>query len=179
MVDIDLPIPNLLLDLVERGIWPADSEQSERFEMAYAPNGPQHDTVEAQRKRLTDYGPPRVPVDRIRLIYPGQCVLCLYPPPSGVRTVRPQARHWGMFEGFLVEHEIDRTRLLQIGDFGWGSDCVIILDYQMDLQRPTVCRLTPQVGSPDPDGYYRYKIASIEIAPSFDEFARPDLRSGG
>jgi hypothetical protein len=79
MVDIDLPIPRLLLDLVEQGIWPADSEQSERFEMAYAPNGPQHDTVEAQRKRLRDYGPPRVPVDRIHLVYPGErvCSACI------------------------------------------------------------------------------------------------------
>jgi hypothetical protein len=119
-----------------------------------------------------DDGPPRVPLDRVHLIYPRARALRLYAVPSGTRAVRPQLGQWGPFEGFLAENGIDRTRILRIGDFGWGSYCVIILDYQMDFQTPTVCRLDPQVVPPDPHGSYRYKIDSIEIAPSFDEFAR-------
>ena len=63
--------------------------------------------------------------------------------------------------------------MIEIGDFGHGSDQPIILDYQKNRNEPDVFRLACKMV---PSGSERRRRSWdnhwIEIARSFDEFAR-------
>jgi len=167
-------VPSLLLDLVERGVWPGDFQQAMDFEEAYP--GP-YDTLEERERRFKAYGPPRVPVDRIQLIDPAESALHLYPPPFRVSIAWSVRNHPGI-ERFFAEDEIDRDRLRGIADFGHGSDKPIVLDYQHDRQCPTVRRLACNLVRTDRDGQQKWGEHKywdnhwIEVAPSFDELSR-------
>jgi hypothetical protein len=168
-----LPIPSLLLDLVERGIWPADEAQAREFESAYQERPA---TTDKQPEILKPLGPPRVSVERIQRIDRSEDALHLEPPPflsSRQRTSiawavseRPQ------YERYFAPDEIDRDLMIEIGDFGHGSDKPIILDYRNDLKEPSVYRLAfSRVISPT-DGTKSWDNHWVKIAPSFDDFAR-------
>jgi hypothetical protein len=167
-----LSVPRLLTDLVERRVWPADGDQARAFEWAY----PSPDDDVQERERLIErYGLPRVPVERIRLIHPTECKLYLFPPPFLPSTQRTMA-NWdlpGPWKDFFAPQEIDRDQIIEVGDFGHGSDQPIILDYQNDPQEPNVRRLACKVIQSGPEGRRRvWDNHWIEIASSFDEFAR-------
>jgi len=172
VVDRTLAVPALLQDLVQQGVWPADWDQARDFESAYS------DSDASSRHRtelLKRYGPKKVPLERIRLIHPNETRLCLFPPPF-----LPSRQHthcaWhlkGPAEGFFAPEEIDRDLMIEIGDFGHGADQPIILDFQKDPKAPNVCRLVLSIVRSGPEGRRKsWNNHWIEIAPSFDHFAR-------
>jgi hypothetical protein len=63
--------------------------------------------------------------------------------------------------------------MIEIGDFGHGADQPIILDFQKDPKAPNVCRLVLSIVRSGPEGRRKsWNNHWIEIAPSFDQFAR-------
>ena len=118
MIVDELPLPPQLLSALEAGRWPRTPD-------------------EALGQNLES----RVPLDRLQAFAPDEDRLYLYPPPF--RTVsRLLATHEGDFwrrHGAL--ESIVPELALVIGDFGLGSDAVIILDYRDDRTRPSVWRL--------------------------------------
>lgn len=79
----------------------------------------------------------------------------------------------GPAQGFFAPEEIDRDLIIEIGDFGHGADQPIILDYQKSPKAPNVCRLALNIVWSGPKGRRKsWDNHWIEIAPSFDHFAR-------
>ena len=70
--------------------------------------------------------------------------------------------------------QIDLDKAIEIADFGDGSEQPIILDYQVDPSEPSVRRLEwNRLRSEGPGGpTFTWANHWVEIAPSFDEFAR-------
>jgi hypothetical protein len=153
---------------VERGVWPANHEQARHLERAYPER---HEDLKQRTGQLGHYGTPLVAVERIRLIDPTEHRLCLYPPPFLPSRQRTEI-NWG-WEGFFAPEEIDRDKMIEIGDFGHGSDKPIILDYQHEPTAPDVRRLGCKLVRSGPDGRQKsWDNHWVEIAPSFDDFAR-------
>lgn len=168
MVDPTLPVPGLLLELVDRGVWPADWQQAARLEEAYPPH---HFDGKQRTEWLERYGPPLVSVERIRLIHPKESCLHFEPPPFLPSRQRSHTA-WGQ-EEFFASAEVDRDLIIEIGDFGHGSDTPIILDYENRPEEPNVRRLAIKLVRSGPEGRRRsWDNHWVEIAPSFDEFAR-------
>lgn len=131
----NLAIPKLLLRLVQEGRWPSKNEMDTR----------------------------QIPSDKVRLIAPGESLICLYAP-SGFSKVSRQLRYNMEFWSECgALREIAPDLALQIGDFGPGSDAPIILDYRRNRESPCVLRL--QWLSPFPN---RWTLC----ADSFDEFVQ-------
>jgi hypothetical protein len=118
MIIENLRVPQMILDLAEAGIWP-------RTEAG------------ANRQNLQSLVPP----DRIKQFAPEEDRIFLLPL-SSFRTVTRElisnARFWSKY-GAL--QEIDTDLALIIADFGLGSDTAIVLDYRINISRPTVRRL--------------------------------------
>jgi hypothetical protein len=175
MTQCHLTVPGLLLDLVGRGVWPASPMDGWHFEWAY----PDPDeNAESRTGRLNEYGPPKVPLERIRFIHPTARKLHLEPPPF-LPSRQRSTISWGVgrihprFERYFAFDEIDRDRMIEIGSFEVGSDTPTILHYQHDLHCPTMRRLDMKkatalnAGQPGiSDNHW------MQIAASLDEFAR-------
>ena len=83
--------------------------------------------------------------------------LHLYPPPF-------ELAHPGQFwTTVCADSDINLEALLAIGDFGWGTDAPIILDYGRSEDQPSVrCLRYPDAGS--------LRSEWVHMADSFDEF---------
>jgi hypothetical protein len=113
MVD-RLPLPRRLVSLIESGRWP-------RTEW------------EALQQNLKSL----VPKDRIQLFAPEESTLYLNKPPF--HTVAKVMNHPGKFwYRFGALDEIDPELSVEIGDFGFGLDSPILLDYRQDRSNPAV-----------------------------------------
>ena len=147
-----MPLPPLLDELVRVGLWPATPEQAN-----------------AQNRR------PLVSLERIQSIAPDEHALYLDPPPF--RTVGMHARakyppesiHAGSDYDFWGEHgaldEIDIDLALVIGDWGHGSDAVIVLDFRGQQADPPVLRLKWGHRYDDPNHW-------VLVAETFSEFVK-------
>lgn len=112
-----LVVPRLLNELVAVGRWPRDSK-------------------EAMAQNLKSLAPP----ERIQLLAPEEQWLYLLPPPF--YTVRKKSKGNPVWlSGMAASHGIDFDLVLDIGDFGLGSDAPILLDYRKDAANPRVIRL--------------------------------------
>jgi len=170
-------VPELLLDLVERGLWPADQTQADALENSYPapPIGPRSSVAiehlkDAPRSSLRPARPaPSIPIDRVRMINPKAMALHLIPPPF--HTMRHASIYWAA--DYFAPEEIDLDNTIDIGDFGRGSDQPIILDYENDPLEALVRRLDFKLVRSVVDGVPNKFWDShwIEIAPSFSEFA--------
>ncbi|MEM9563980.1 MAG: hypothetical protein AAGA93_15265 [Actinomycetota bacterium] len=147
MTGPDLPLPPLLLTLVDDGRWPATAEVARRQHLA-----------------------PLVSAERIAAVADDQDSLYLYPPPF--QTVAEDIAildeaGWTFWPEFGSTHELDPALALIIGDFGLGSDSPILLDYR-STPEPTVLRLAWLDGgtAPAPPA-----TTWVTIAPSFADFA--------
>ena len=113
---MDFAIPDLLAQLLARGIWPADSSAG-------------------RSQNLQSLVPP----DRVRLFAAEQDTIWFQPPPF--RTIAHcvvaggSADFWPKF-GAL--EQIVPSKALVIGDFGLGSDAPIILNYACSASQPPV-----------------------------------------
>jgi hypothetical protein len=112
-----LAVPRLLNELVAVGRWPRD-------------------TKEAMAQNLKSLAP----LERIQLLAPEEQWLYLLPPPFC--TVRKKSKGNPVWlSEMAAPHGIDFDLVLDIGDFGLGSDAPILLDYRKDAANPRVIRL--------------------------------------
>lgn len=126
-----LELPELLLMLLENGLWPRNTEEAN-----------------AQNSK------PRVTRERLAAVAPGEPGLFLYPPPFvTVASVvaREKRESFRFYHEFGALDQIDPERAVEIGDFGLGSDAPFILDYRQEPQNPAVLRLLWPRGNQEPN----------------------------
>jgi hypothetical protein len=137
-----LPIPDRLVSLIDRGLWPRTE-------------------VEAQRQNIDSL----VPAERIHLFAPEEDSIYLSAPPFCTATTRRRDQGEGKFwDRFAAPEGISHELSVDIGDFGLGSDSPILLDYRGHRNSPTVIRLKWRKALGLPNVWVR-------CADSFDEFA--------
>lgn len=109
--------PELLLQMIDAGRWPADEAAERRQNLKPAAQG-----------------------DVVRALAPEEDQVYLLAPPlrSVSYWIEPDGTFWQDFGALL---EIDPDRSLLIGDFGLGSDAPIILDLRERPENPQVLRL--------------------------------------
>jgi len=116
-------LPSELTDLIASGTWPLTEAEANRQNL---PTGP-------------------IPRELVQRLVPGEDQLVLRPPPF--RTIAERCEGAGPDGGerkFWQEYgaldQIDPKRAVLIGDFGLGSDAVIVLDYRQ-APSPSLIRL--------------------------------------
>ncbi|HEY7375333.1 MAG TPA: hypothetical protein VIF57_24450 [Polyangia bacterium] len=132
-----LELPAALKELVAAGAWPLTEQEANRQNLAAAP----------------------IPAALVQRLVPGEDQIYLFRPPFRTiaeRCAGPEAKFWREF-GAL--QEIDPARAVVIGDFGLGSDAVIVLDYRAPAE-PSLIRLAWTGGERRP-----------RWVPFFDTFA--------
>jgi len=142
MTVADLPIPKLLVSLIESGRWPRNPQ-------------------EACRQNLEL----RVPVERIRRFAPEEDWIFLCPPPFGKPTdvFSRSVDFHGQSDAESPSGDIDYDRAVVIADFGLGSDAPIALDYRQSLDCPSVIHYRWS--------HRGERNRWIYVAPSFRQFA--------
>ena len=131
--------PDLLEQLLAAGRWPRTAE-------------------EERQQNLSSL----VPSARIRRLAPEESTIYLLAPPF--RIVREQSTSNPFWtHPMSAPSEIDFDLVLDIGDFGIGSDAPILLDYRESLETPRVIRLRWS-----PDGLENHWVI---MAPDFATFA--------
>ncbi|WAS96886.1 hypothetical protein [Nannocystis punicea] len=114
---MDLPLPPLLVLLIDQGRWPRTREEA-----------------------LGQHRRPWVELTRIHALAPEEDGLYLARPPFvTVRAEMARNPFWG--DPLSDPGGIDPDLALVLGDFGLGSDAPILLDYRLDLAQPQVLRL--------------------------------------
>jgi hypothetical protein len=163
---IDFILPDGLNRLLASGVWPSAA-------------GPA--MTEQESRRI-------VSPDRVGRFAAEETRICLHPPPfytiAQLRGASGGAADF--WERFGALDQIDPERALILGDFGFGSESPIILDYSRDPIRPPVLRLRWGTKSKS-IGWLRLRweitIKSTEWvqgARDFDEFAEMlGLTEGG
>jgi hypothetical protein len=119
---IEFILPDGLNRLLAKGIWPS------------AASGPSMDQQGLHRI---------VSSDRVKRFAADETEIRLQPPPFRTMAME-RARGGGaadFWEEFGAFDQIDPELALFIGDFGFGSESVIILDYARDPLNPPVLRL--------------------------------------
>jgi hypothetical protein len=112
-----LPLPKLLADLIESGVWPR--------------NGEEH--------RAQEIHPLVAPLSVQRIAPEDDQIIFKAPP---FHTLAAMARNWPAYSQVSCAlAQIDPERALVIGDFGLGSGSFIILDYRVNRSDPSVLRL--------------------------------------
>ena len=110
--------PAELKDLVAAGAWPLTEREANQQNL---PTGP-------------------IPAALVEGLVSGEHQIYLFPPPFRTiaeRCAGPEADFWRKF-GAL--EDIDPSRAVVIGDFGLGSDAMIVLDYRTSGE-PSLIRL--------------------------------------
>ena len=162
---IDFILPDGLNRLLASGVWPS----------AAAPAMTEH----ASRP----IGSP----DRVGRFAAEETLICLQPPPFyTIAQYRAFGGAGDFWERFGALDQIDPERALILGDFGFGSESPIILDYSRDPIRPPVLRLRWGTKSKS-IGWLRlrWEITTkttewVQGARDFDEFAEMlGLTEGG
>jgi hypothetical protein len=137
-----LSIPDRLVTLIDRGLWPRTAK-------------------EAQRQNTYSL----VPAERIHLFAPEEDKIYLMAPPfHTVATIRQSQGKGKFWDRFAAPEGISPELSVDIGDFELGSDSPILLDYREDRLNPIVIRLKwrKSLGLPN---------IWVRCADSFDEFA--------
>ena len=118
-----LRIPNRLVTLVNRGLWPRTREEE----------------LKQNLKCL-------VPEDRIRIIAPEQNEIYFLRPPFVTVAYRigKGDQFWSKFG---AQEGISPQLSLVVGSFGLGSDAPILLDYRENRADPAVIRLKWNYGT--------------------------------
>jgi hypothetical protein len=141
-----LELPSELRDLIASGRWPLTQAEANRQNL---PEGP-------------------IPRELVERLVPGEGQLFLLPPPFRTIAERCDGGEWdGGERNFWQEYgaldQIDPKRAVVIGDFGLGSDAVIVLDYR-SAPSPSLIRLAWT------DGALRPRW--VPFFGTFSEFAR-------
>jgi hypothetical protein len=132
-----LPLPTELRSLIASGAWPLTEQEANRQNL---PTGP-------------------IPNALVEDLVPGENLLYLHWPPFRTIAERCATGERDFWEEFGALDQIDPARALLIGDFGLGSDAVIVLDYRHP-ESPPLIRLAWA------DGQHRPRWA-----PFFETFA--------
>src|SRR5579871_5258589 len=122
-----LPLPQELLDALEAGRWPRSAE-------------------EATKQNLRSL----VAEQRVRDLAPDESLIYLYPPPFDTVASALERSNAIFYHQFAALDQIIPEKAIEIGDFGLGSDTLIILDYRISTTEPRVLRLCwPGNGRPN------------------------------
>lgn len=116
---MEFRIPDLLTELISKGIWPGDgkSAMSQNLRSLVAP-------------------------ERVRLFAAEEKIIYLQPPPF--HTIADEVARYGpgdFWRRFGALEQIVPAEALVIGDFGIGSDAPIVLNYAKSWSEPPVYRL--------------------------------------
>lgn len=115
-----LPLPKLLLQLIDSGVWPSN-------------DGP---SMSQQQLK------PLFTEENVRRFAQEESLICLQPPPfRTVASERDASGAGDFWDRFGALHQINPTMAVIIGDFGLGSDAPIVLDYSRNEMDPPVLRL--------------------------------------
>lgn len=136
-----LSLPNRLITLVQRGLWPVTE-------------------VDERRQLITSL----VPKERIHLFAPEEEKLYLVRPPFRTLAKRLESSRNRFWSTYASLDTISPELSVLIGDFGLGSDAPILLDYREDRSNPVVIRLKWRK-SPGHSNVW------VRCATTFDEFA--------
>jgi hypothetical protein len=140
---IDFPLPDGLARLLATGVWPSAAGPSKV----------------AQERH------PIISADRVAEFAAEQTLICLQPPPfPTIAEERAKGGSGKFWERHGALHQIDPKRALIIGDFGFGSDSPIVLDYARNRYCPPVLRLRW--------GAQAQGNEWVQGAGDFDEFAK-------
>jgi hypothetical protein len=112
-----LTVPRLLDELVTAGRWPRDSKEAM-----------------AQNSKCL------VSPERVQALAPEEKLLYLFPLPFLTVSQKSEGNPF-WFSDMAAPSGIDFDLVLEIGDFGLGSDAPILLDYREDSANPRVIRL--------------------------------------
>lgn len=135
----ELLLPPLLERLLAAGRWPRD-----------------------ERESLSQNLETWIPGDRVQALAADERTIFLFPPPF--RTVQELRRHNPFWTSRHADPEgIDPELVLDIGDFGLGSDSPMLLDYREALENRRVLRLKWSE-----DGEANRWVV---LAPDFESFA--------
>lgn len=122
-----LPLPQELLDALETDRWPRSAK-------------------EAMKQNLHSL----VPEQRLRVLAPDESRIYLYPPPFYTVASALERSEDTFYHRFAALDQIVPEAAIEIGDFGIGSDSLIILDYRASATDPRVLRLCwPRNGRPN------------------------------
>ena len=142
----ELELPSELTDLIAAGTWPLTQAEANRQNVSAGP----------------------IPGELVERLVPGESQLFLLPPPF--RTIAERCgggERDGCERNFWQEYgaldQIDAERAVVIGDFGFGSDAVIVLDYRQ-APSPSLIRLAWTDGALRPSW--------VPFFATFSEFAR-------
>jgi hypothetical protein len=113
-----LSIPARLVSLIDAGIWPRNSDESN-----------------LQNSRCL------VPKEYIHRFAPEEDMLFLYPPPFHTLTKTVAGGEDSFYSNFGALNEISPEASIEIADFGLGADATILLDYRHSTIAPRVIRL--------------------------------------
>ncbi|MEM6258790.1 MAG: hypothetical protein AAGI37_10805 [Planctomycetota bacterium] len=119
--DTDLVLPDQLLALISKGIWPtSDNSQRQNLKPIYRNKHAYKDRFEMD-------------------------TLFLYPPPFVLvsEDIVDGDHFWKdkaltQYFGQSLTHGIEPELAVILGDFGPGTDAIFILDYQFDLKNPQI-----------------------------------------
>ena len=131
------PVPKTLRMLIDCGVWPTN-----------------YNNV------VTN--PLQIPIGRLKDTLPEENEICLYAYPFF--TIAEQMRRLNQltfYSEFGSIEELDTDKALEIGDFGPGSDALIVLDYRYNETEPAVLAQKWENGTTN----------WVQIAANFDEFA--------
>ena len=141
MVIGGLLVPELLLKVLDGGRWPRTSN-------------------EASKQNLHSM----VSKERLQKLAPEESHLYLYPPPFHTVSQIMTGPGADFYSRFGAVTDLIPQMVIEIGDFGLGSDAPILLDYRDNLSVPRVIRLLwPGDGVPN-----RWVI----MAPDFHAFIK-------
>lgn len=135
-----LHIPDLTTTLVEIGRWPKNEQ-------------------EANRQNLK----PIVPLEKVHAIDPDASTLYFLWPPFNTVAKHMVSNSWWRSSDAAV-HELDPELVIDIGDFGLGSDSPILLDYRHNRIEPSVIYLKWDE-TPARENHW------VTVAETFEEFA--------
>lgn len=136
MRDTTFEIPPQLLTLIEKGCWPKNDKEAK-----------------AQNSKN------RISTESLKSFAPDEDYIFLCPPPfiQLSEEVKGNKEFWTEYGAIDT---IEPGKCLIIGDFGIGSDTVIILDYSENISSPGVKRLV----------WHTYGNYWETIASNFSEF---------
>jgi hypothetical protein len=135
----ELMLPERLVALIDAGLWPRTAEQATRL-----------------------YRNCNIRIDRINLFAPKENQLHLAVPPFHTVAQYVRGDESGLWSRFAALDQISPELAGDIGDFGFGSDDVIVLDHRQGGSNPPVLRL---------EWVWQYPGVWVRCADTFDEFA--------
>jgi len=141
----NLVIPDEIQLLIDREIWPKNSMEMQELKPFFSE-------------------------DIVQKIAPEMSVICFASPPfSTIKNMIDKGDYFWL-DPNIDNSSVDLALVVDIGDFGMGTDTSIALDYSKNIFCPSVIRLEWYKHNPDNPNIT--KARWVKISDSFSEFCR-------